>query len=78
MDLRFMDYPGLWQHFSVPISELGESCFEDGFGFDGFCSSRLATDQRQRHAVIPDPTTANMDPFFAEPPLPNLQASSIR
>jgi glutamine synthetase len=35
LDLRFMDFPGLWQHFSVPISELSESCFEDGFGFDG-------------------------------------------
>jgi glutamine synthetase len=29
IDLRFMDYPGLWQHFSVPIRELEESSFED-------------------------------------------------
>ena len=35
VDLRFMDFPGLWQHFSVPISELDESSFEDGYGFDG-------------------------------------------
>ena len=35
VDLRFMDFPGLWQHFSVPIGELEESSFEDGFGFDG-------------------------------------------
>jgi glutamine synthetase len=35
VDLRFMDFPGLWQHFSVPIRELEESSFEDGFGFDG-------------------------------------------
>ena len=35
VDLRFMDFPGLWQHFSVPVGELEESSFEDGFGFDG-------------------------------------------
>ena len=35
LDLRFMDFPGLWQHFSLRIDELEESSFEDGFGFDG-------------------------------------------
>ena len=33
VDLRFMDFPGVWQHFTIPLSELTESCFEDGFGF---------------------------------------------
>ena len=31
LDLKFMDFPGMWQHFSVPISELEESTFEDGY-----------------------------------------------
>ena len=35
VDLRFLDFPGVWQHFTVPTSELDESSFEDGFGFDG-------------------------------------------
>ena len=35
VDLRCMDMPGLWQHFSVPAHELMESSFEEGFGFDG-------------------------------------------
>ena len=35
IDLRFMDFPGLWQHTTVPISELSEDSFEHGFGFDG-------------------------------------------
>jgi glutamine synthetase len=35
VDLRFLDFPGLWQHFTVPMSELEESSFEDGYGFDG-------------------------------------------
>jgi glutamine synthetase len=67
MDLRFMDYPGLWQHFSVPISELEESCFEDGFGFDGSSIRGWQPINASDMLVIPDPTTAKMDPFFAEP-----------
>ena len=35
LDLRFMDFPGLWQHITVPISEFNEEVFEDGYGFDG-------------------------------------------
>src|SRR5437667_292336 len=35
VDLRFIDLPGLWQHFSIPISELTEEVFEEGLGFDG-------------------------------------------
>ena len=35
IDLRFMDFPGLWQHFSIPVSQLDEDSFEDGIGFDG-------------------------------------------
>ena len=35
VDIRFMDFPGVWQHFSVPLCELEESSFEDGYGFDG-------------------------------------------
>ena len=30
VDLRFIDLPGLWQHFSIPVSELSEGIFEDG------------------------------------------------
>ncbi|RLB28710.1 MAG: glutamine synthetase, partial [Deltaproteobacteria bacterium] len=35
IDLRFMDFPGLWQHFSIPARELDEDTFEGGVGFDG-------------------------------------------
>ena len=35
VDLRFMDFPGMWQHFSVPIREIEESTFDEGLGFDG-------------------------------------------
>ena len=35
VDLRFMDFPGLWQHFSIPAREFEEGTFEEGLGFDG-------------------------------------------
>jgi len=36
VDLKFMDMPGQWQHFTVPVTAFGADSFEDGFGFDGF------------------------------------------
>ena len=35
VDLRFMDFPGLWQHFTIPAEALDESVFEEGLWFDG-------------------------------------------
>ena len=67
VDMRFMDYPGLWQHFSVPISEMEESSFEDGYGFDGSSIRGWQPINASDMLVIPDPTTAKMDPFFQEP-----------
>ena len=29
LDMRFIDLPGVWQHFSVPINQLEEGNFED-------------------------------------------------
>jgi glutamine synthetase len=69
VDLRFMDYPGLWQHFSVPISELEESSFDDGFGFDGSSIRGWQPIDASDMLVVPDATTAKMDPFYAEPTL---------
>ncbi|MBW2440031.1 MAG: type I glutamate--ammonia ligase [Deltaproteobacteria bacterium] len=69
VDLRFMDYPGLWQHFSVPVRELEESSFEDGFGFDGSSIRGWQPIHASDMLVIPDPTTARMDPFYEAPTL---------
>jgi len=64
-----MDFPGLWQHFSVPVGELGESSFEDGFGFDGSSIRGWQPIHASDMLVIPDPATARMDPFYAAPTL---------
>jgi len=69
VDLRFMDYPGLWQHFSVPVRELEESSFEDGFGFDGSSIRGWQPIHASDMLVIPDPATAKMDPFYEAPTL---------
>ena len=69
VDLRFMDFPGLWQHFTVPISELEESSFEDGYGFDGSSIRGWQPIHASDMLVVPDPTTAKMDPFYEAPTL---------
>ena len=69
VDIRFMDFPGIWQHFSVPISELEVSSFDDGYGFDGSSIRGWQPINASDMLVVPDATTAKMDPFFKEPTL---------
>ena len=69
VDLRFLDFLGLWQHFTVPLSELDETSFEDGFGFDGSSIRGWQPIHASDMLVVPDSTTAQIDPFFAEPTL---------
>jgi glutamine synthetase len=63
VDLRFCDLPGLMQHFSVPVSELTEEVFEDGFGFDGSSIRGFQEIQESDMILRPDPDTAIIDPF---------------
>ena len=69
VDIRYMDFPGTWQHFTVPISELSEESFEDGFGFDGSSMRAWQEIDTSDMIVIPDPSTARIDPFYKEPTL---------
>jgi glutamine synthetase len=69
LDLKFMDFPGLWQHFSVPIEELNEGSFEDGFGFDGSSIRGWQPIHASDMLVVPDATTAVLDPFTEHPTL---------
>ena len=67
VDFRFCDLPGLMQHFSVPISQLTEEGFEDGFGFDGSSIRGFQEIQESDMLLLPDPDAAYMDPFTAHP-----------
>ncbi|RUM92856.1 MAG: type I glutamate--ammonia ligase [Thermodesulfatator sp.] len=69
VDLRFLDFPGVWQHFTVPSTELNEGSFEDGFGFDGSSIRGWQPIHASDMLVVPDASTAQMDPFFEEPTL---------
>jgi glutamine synthetase len=63
VDLRFCDLPGLMQHFSIPVSELTEESFEDGFGFDGSSIRGFQEIQESDMLLVPDASTAFIDPF---------------
>jgi len=69
VDLRFADLPGLMQHFSVPAHELTEESFEEGFGFDGSSIRGFQEIQESDMILVPDVTTAVLDPFRAHPTL---------
>jgi glutamine synthetase len=66
LDVKFTDWPGMWQHFSVPLHELDESTFEDGYGFDGSSIRGWKAIHNSDMLVVPDPTTAIIDPFCKE------------
>jgi len=76
-DVRFMDFPGVWQHITFPISELDETSFEDGFGFDGSSIRGWQPIHASDMLVIPDPETAKMDPFFKEPGRPGRDRHAL-
>src|SRR6202049_70868 len=63
VDLRFTDLPGLSQHVSYPISQLTEDSFEEGFGIDGSSIRGWAAINESDMLLIPDSTTAYIDPF---------------
>lgn len=69
VDFKFVDFPGVWQHFSVPVSELDEAAFEEGFGFDGSSMRGWQPIHASDMLIIPDASTAAMDPFMEEPTL---------
>ena len=73
VDLRFTDWPGTWQHCSYPISQIEEGTFEDGMGFDGSSIRGWQAINESDMLMVPDPSTAFIDPFFehraAEPTL---------
>jgi glutamine synthetase len=69
VDLKFMDFLGIWQHFTVPTSELNEEIFEEGLGFDGSSIRGWQAIHASDMLVVPDASTAVIDPFMAEPTL---------
>ena len=75
IDLKFNDLPGLWQLFSIPPREITElediqtSIWVDGIGFDGSSIRGFQKIQESDMILIPDPTTARVDPACTIPTL---------
>jgi len=64
VDVRFTDTKGKWQHVTFPINTFNEDCFEDGFAFDGSSIEGWCEINNSDMALIPDPESARIDPFF--------------
>ncbi|KVG73047.1 type I glutamate--ammonia ligase [Burkholderia ubonensis] len=69
VDLRFTDTRGKEQHVSVPASQLDEDKFVYGHAFDGSSIAGWKGIDASDMVLMPDPKTANVDPFFKEPTL---------
>jgi glutamine synthetase len=75
IDLKFNDLPGLWQHFSIPTSELTDiddptrGIWVDGIGFDGSSIRGFQQIQESDMILLPDPETAVIDPICEIPTL---------
>ena len=69
VDMKFVDFPGVWQHTTIPANRLEESLFEDGVAFDGSSIRGWQPINASDMLMIPDPTTARIDPFYAAPTL---------
>src|SRR3981189_1624735 len=64
VDFRFVDLPGTWQHFSIPIRELSEDTFSEGLGFDGSSIRGFQAINESDMLLLPDPDSATIDPVL--------------
>jgi glutamine synthetase len=69
VDFRFTDTRGKEQHVSVPISHFDEGKFTDGHAFDGSSIAGWKGIEASDMLLMPDASTAFVDPFFQEPTL---------
>jgi glutamine synthetase len=69
IDFKFIDLPGIWQHYSIPAHRMSEEIFEEGIGFDGSSIRGFAQIQESDMLVFPDPESAFIDPLLDVPTL---------
>ena len=69
IDLKFVDLPGLWQHFSVSAREFAEDAFTEGIGFDGSSIRGFQAINESDMLLMPDAASAFVDPCLTVPTL---------
>ena len=69
VDFRFTDTRGKEQHVTVPVSHFDDEKFTEGHAFDGSSFAGWKGIQASDMLLMPDPDTANIDPFMDEPTL---------
>ncbi len=69
VDLKFVDFLGLWRHVSVPLDVLDEGSFEEGIGYDGSSIIGFQGIEESDLILIPDAGTAIQDPVLDVPTL---------
>jgi glutamine synthetase len=69
VDVRFTDLPGSTQHFSVPVDEFTADLETEGLGFDGSSIRGFQAINESDMLLLPDSTTAYMDPVLQVPTL---------
>ena len=69
VDFRFTDPRGKWQHVTFDVSIIDADTFSEGQMFDGSSISGWKAINESDMCLMPDPTTAVLDPFFAAPTL---------
>jgi glutamine synthetase len=69
VDLKFVDMLGTWQHCTFYYDQIDESAFDVGVPFDGSSIRGWKAINESDMSMVADPTTAWIDPFYAEPTL---------
>ncbi len=65
VDARFIDIRGMVEHFSMPLAMVEADMFEEGLGFDGSSVRGFQSIDQSDMILIPDLSTAFIDPFFS-------------
>ena len=66
VDVRFCDLPGMMQHFTIPVAAFEEDALTDGLMFDGSSIRGFTAIHESDMKLVPDVTTAYLDPFREE------------
>jgi glutamine synthetase len=78
VDLKFCDLLGSWQHMTLPVSAFAESAFDEGLGFDGSSIRGWQGISESDMLLMPDPSSAILDPFTEAPTLSPSARSPTR